>query len=326
MDMASNEPGTANVWETVKNKRKERSSSDSSSFGFATPVMKRPLLYNGERQHGVVKDDVTGSASDVDPDTDILTDIGLGLDSADQTALLKTVVSLLKDMRGDVKSIKSEQAGIRAHMRSISEHLDNVDEKLGMCHSAIDILDEKQRDLSNALANMGRRVEEKMGSLEDQSRRSNLVFYGLPENPWETWNQTEKIVRDFVQENLDVPDIADPNIFEIERAHRVGKRGGSGPRPVIVRFLRWKSRMKVLDEARSTLTKESPVKVGEDFSAIVRETRRKLIPRMVEARKQGKKASLRYDKLLIDGTLYTLSPSGDLKPVNELASQNQGQY
>ena len=68
-----------------------------------------------------------------------------------------------------------------------------------------------------------------------------------------TWDDTEKIVRKLIREKLNLEEE-----IAIERAHRVGKRqrqstsrpDGSKvndrPRPIIVKFTRWKQKEEIL--------------------------------------------------------------------------------
>ena len=56
------------------------------------------------------------------------------------------------------------------------------------------------------------------------------------------------------------------------------------------------------------------VRIGEDYSQEVRDTRKKLIPELVKAKNDGKRAHLRYDKLVIDSVTYKLGTDGKITP------------
>ena len=84
----------------------------------------------------------------------------------------------------------------------------------------------------------------------------------------------------------------------IERAHRTGGDNHSGkPKTVVVKFESYKDRDTVIRAAR----KEKPrdVYVNEDLSQRVMARRRELMPRLREARGQGKIAYLSYNKLVV---------------------------
>lgn len=187
-----------------------------------------------------------------------------------------------------------------------------------------------------------KRLSEKNKKLEDQNRRNNLIFHGLNEETTqsESWNKVEDKVKKLCCETLEFP-----NPPTIEKAHRIGRarrqqsetqsdidrgRGGANAppqrqqttradcRPVIVTFSSWKEKEDILRVARRSL-KGTPFKVTEDFCDDTRNVRKKLIS-FIDIKKEqfpGKKVTLKYDKLLIDGNLYELKDdNSDVIPVN----------
>lgn len=137
-------------------------------------------------------------------------------------------------------------------------------------------------------------VTDKVEYTEGQSRRNNLVFDGIAETPAETWAETEDKVRDVLVEKLKLqPDV------EVERAHRIGRTvpGGSRPRSIVVKFLRFKDRSAVLERAKNL--KGTDIYVNEDYTDAVRMKRKELLPKMREARERGEYAYLRHDRLII---------------------------
>lgn len=69
--------------------------------------------------------------------------------------------------------------------------------------------------------------------LEAYSRRENIKFFSIPEDEEE---DTEEVLRHFMENELGY---RNARTGEIQRVHRIaGRRGDSGPRPIIPRFLR----------------------------------------------------------------------------------------
>ena len=98
------------------------------------------------------------------------------------------------------------------------------------------------------------------------------------------------------------------NDIEFQRVHRLGKRSDKKgkPRVIIARFLRYTDREAVFS-LRASLDKESEVGIGPDLPKDVVDMRKPLIPRMLEARKQGKHAAFSRAepyKLFIDGKQF----------------------
>ena len=74
-------------------------------------------------------------------------------------------------------------------------------------------------------------IEDKNLYLEAYSRRENI-----PEE--ETIKEdTETVLRTFLETELGFGDAAN---VEIQRVHRLGKKRGENPRPILARFLRYK--------------------------------------------------------------------------------------
>ena len=139
--------------------------------------------------------------------------------------------------------------------------------------------------------------------MENHSRRNNIKVLGIQESEGgETWEESEKLVKDTIKEHLKIEDD-----LLIERAHRVGKPrppyrhvGGSKvaskPRPIVPRFQIWKEKEKVIRAARKS--KPDHVQFFEDFAKATLERRRQKVPELIKARKQGKKAFLVMDRVV----------------------------
>ena len=155
----------------------------------------------------------------------------------------------------------------------------------------------EKSDFENKIENFRYETDDlyrKVDDLENRSRRNNICFDGIPEQPNESWSDTEVKVAQVLKDKLQIKD------FCIERAHRVGRKrvstDSSKPRVVIAKFLNYKTREAVM--ANKKKLKGSNIYVREDFSEPVLEKRRRLIPQMQEARRDGKIAFLRYNKLI----------------------------
>ena len=87
---------------------------------------------------------------------------------------------------------------------------------------------------------------EKIADLEERSCRNNLRFDGFQEETNETWEESERIITDFVKEKLEIEE----DIL-IERAHRTGKiQRNDGKRnrktTIVVKFLNFKYKSRIL--------------------------------------------------------------------------------
>ena len=138
-------------------------------------------------------------------------------------------------------------------------------------------------------------LNENLDYMESQSRRNNVIIDGIKESEGEKWSDSEDKVKKLLSEKLEL----DPCKMEIERAHRIGKPSPSStrPRPIVVKFLRFKDRVEVLNKAK--VLKGTNIYINEDYPEAVRLKRKELLPAMRAAREKGEIAYLRYDKLIV---------------------------
>lgn len=187
---------------------------------------------------------------------------------------------------------------IRASLREVLERQDGhsslLQELLGF-RERVEGLELRVASLEKENSSLSRKID----YLENQSRRNNLLVFGLEELRGETWADSERLVHD-VAEQVGVK----LDEYDVERAHRVGRRPGK--RPIVVKLASFKKRDELLHGAAQKL-RDAPIRVAEDFSAPVRHTRQLLSHYLQDARKKGHRASLRFDKLIVDGRHYTLA-------------------
>ena len=131
--------------------------------------------------------------------------------------------------------------------------------------------------------------------------REDLRFYAIPEEG-ESENCKEVLYR-FLETHLKMSSVRS---IEFQRVHRIGKpQASAGPRTIIARFLRYPDREEVMSR-RSMLKESEDLGMGPDLPKVVVEKRKLLIPKLIEAREQGKKASFSRaepHKLYIEGEL-----------------------
>lgn len=147
-------------------------------------------------------------------------------------------------------------------------------------------------DLAKSVETLDR-IDKKMDYLENQSRRSNIIIDGVPEEKGENWEMSEMKVQEILGKKLglNVKDI------EIERAHRVGKFDESRPRQIVVKLLRHKDKQMIQSQAKKL--KGTRIYINEDYSDLIKKKRKELMPELRAAWERADSAVLRYDKLII---------------------------
>lgn len=140
-------------------------------------------------------------------------------------------------------------------------------------------------------------LETKIDQLENHSRRSNLIVYGLPEGA----NENNETLESAVNTGI-LKDIMKLEPVGIERIHRIGRPETGKVRPVIFKLLDGRDKARILKNGSKL--KNTTLAIGEDFSPKIRDIRRKLWASAKANRDNNEKVNLAFDKLYIDDQAY----------------------
>ena len=170
--------------------------------------------------------------------------------------------------------------------------------------------EEERLDASDFLvAELAEKVEclEKVASatreetlyIQSQSMRNNLLFNNITEDTDERPDDTERKLRKFLVDKLQM---AQQKVDDItfERVHRVGtRRQDTRARQIVAKFNEFKEREAI--RKQGSRLRGTEYFINEQFPREIVDRRKKLIPRMMAARREGKRAWVSYDTLYIDG-------------------------
>ena len=108
-------------------------------------------------------------------------------------------------------------------------------------------------------------------------------------------------MRNYIIKQLKVTPAEMRNIG-IERAHRIGTPKRGKARPIIAKFSFFKEKEYIRSQAKNL--SGTNFGLAEDYPKEILQVRKELIPNLREAKEKGKKASIRFDKLIVDGKLF----------------------
>ena len=199
------------------------------------------------------------------------------------------------DIRMEESSkIKKELTDLRESVQYHSENVNKVNKKLEDIDSRVeDIkLDEITEDFVI-------KTKKKLADSEDRTRRNNLRFDGFQEETNEMWEESESIITNFVKEKLRIEE----DIL-IERAHRTEKiqindETRNSKRTIVVRFLNFKDKSRILQTYREKKLWKEKVFVNEDFLEETVSIRKGLLQKTKDFRLQNKVAKVVHDRLIV---------------------------
>ena len=138
-------------------------------------------------------------------------------------------------------------------------------------------------------------LKKKLRDLEDRSRRNNLRFDDITESMDETWEISEKKVKDLIKEKLQIN-----QDVQIERAHRTRatqhQQEKKKPRTIVIKLLNYKDKVEILKNANKL--KDTGIFINEDFCKETSEIRKGLWDKVLELRKKNKYAIIQYDRIV----------------------------
>lgn len=222
--------------------------------------------------------------------------VGGGVTTVTTEPTLIDVMSMLTCMNSKFDQLASD---VHEEYINLKGEVEDLKGKVGE-------LEQENKELKSENVELRERVEKvelKADDLEGRSKRNNLIFYGIPRQENEPRDFCEGALKDLCVDKLDmVEDIS------FDRAHRLNAKPDS---PIIARCTFYKDKEAIL--AAKKKLKGSDVFVGEDYSYRVRQIRKKLSPHLVQARKEGKKAVMIFDHIMIEGKKYFLDGDSSLK-------------
>ena len=220
-------------------------------------------------------------------------------DDVTDTMILEKLSSIHADIKASKDELKSEIQAVKSELSKVMKSLNAVWEE-------VQSLKQKNKDLQDQCDTTTRensKLNEEIGALknhlnklEDYSRRENLRFYNIPENPGESSVEYSRKVTDVLSELG-----ADPENIMFHAIHRTGNpnntsslnsagsnevstesREGTSrpprPRPILVRFVSrmdsdwvWANRKKLMNSSRF-----QSVFIDKDLSAESAKQRGKL--------------------------------------------------
>ena len=208
--------------------------------------------------------------------------------------VMASLQSLSGSLNAKFEELKNEVKQLKSSYSELTEEVQGLrDEVLDLRRANDDILNENE-ELKIRMDTFERNVDD----LQGRSRRNNLLFFGMDRTDGETPEQLAGQVQDLLTDTLEMAEDV-----SFDRIHRLGPGKKS---PIIARCTFFKQKISILKAKSKLKDNDSGVSISEDYTQRVRDVRKKLIPHLKSAKEEGKRATLVFDHLLIEGIKYEL--------------------
>lgn len=289
-------------------KRRTRSSTSSGGETSISPELKRlkDAEPSPDRVDGVeeTNDEVMEALGKIGTISEQLNSILARLAKLDVIeSSVKNIESNLANLKARTAKLEQFEIKTETEIKDLKKLCKTNGDKHEVLQNQLDSLNEQTASLMEKERNLQEQVNEMMSRnlyLESYSRRENIKFFSIPEGQDE---DTEEVLRDFMEQELGYHDARS---VEIQRVHRLNRRrDASGPRPIIARFLRYKNVEEIFALGRRL--EGTGYQMFRDFPQEIIERRKEQMPVFKKARRNGLKASFsrrQPDKLYINGELW----------------------
>ena len=167
---------------------------------------------------------------------------------------------------------------------------------------ATDIELENTKSNLAALQKQNDTLKETLNDMQSKSMINNLIVGGIKELENESTEQTEAEFRKFLANDLEVPPER-INEIKLERAHGIGQRLVHQHRKILAVFTSVKDKT-YIKSLRAKL-EDTDKFMHDQYPANVVTYRKKLVPILKRAKDDGKEAFIKYNKLIVNGEVYT---------------------
>ncbi|CAB3221816.1 unnamed protein product [Arctia plantaginis] len=171
----------------------------------------------------------------------------------------------------------------------------NAELKDSITKSILEKMDEKLIPIveeNNNLKTKVEKLEREITYFKRAERSNNIIIFGLEEKEKSSYELIQKLKETFSRElNINIEE------YEVNKIHRLGnkERASNKPRPVLCSFINNWKKNEIIKNKRNLKT----IYINEDYPKEVLERRRELQAKLVEERKKGNTAYLKYDELIV---------------------------
>lgn len=212
----------------------------------------------------------------------------------DVMTILTSMNSKFDEMKDDVKHLKGVYSALKDEMCDLQDEVTNL------------------KRINDDLLNENEAMKSKIENLEcitddlaGRSRRNNILFYGMPRSSdTETNEECEARIQEILTDQLEIAE----NV-QFDRVHRLGKDKTS---PIIACCTLYKQKVVIMKAERKLKEGNTGIFIGDDFTQRVRVIRKSLVPHLKKAREEGKKASMVFDHIVMNGKKMALDCDGNL--------------
>lgn len=186
-------------------------------------------------------------------------------------------------------------------MEEIKEMFKHIKEKMDRMDTKLDnvIKENEQIKSENAfLRKQNDEQEKRLDELEKEMKLKNLIIKGIKDRENESYQETALHTKTLLEKIGILVDFE----TDVEESRRLGRYIPTRTRPILLKLNKVSKKREILSKTKQL--KGTDIWIEQDYSKKVQEQRKALVPQLKEARQNGCRAYLKYDKLIVNNEVY----------------------
>lgn len=194
-------------------------------------------------------------------------------------------------------------AKVERMFKDIKEEMSELNEKMGSIFQEIKAMKTENELLKTKVT----KQEERIIDLEREVRKKNIIIKGVEDKE----NEKETETREKIKRVLKKIEVGCDTDADLEEVRRLGRYKEGKIRPILIKVTRENTRTNIFKNAK--LLHGTNVWINQDYPKTIQEERKILVEQMKEARRQGYRASIKYNKLIVDKETRKVELGGGTK-------------
>lgn len=192
-------------------------------------------------------------------------------------------------------------AEIKKQLEDLNRTSERIESKIDDCQKQINEIKNENANLkaeNEQLKTTVAQQNHRIGYLEKEIKRNNLVVQGVTEAEDETDIQLKEKIENILR------DMGTPITYEgeLQELHRIGIKRANKIRPIFMKMRNYETKVKIMKRTKEL--KGTQIFITEDFPKHVLEERKVLSNHLKKAREIGHRAFMKYNKLIVNGEEY----------------------
>lgn len=221
---------------------------------------------------------------------------------------------LLEEIRDRLNVMETRDQRREERETRVEQKIDNLQSELTKLKVEGQEMKRENEILRREIIGQNRRIE----FLERETRRKNLILYGIVE----TENENLEMQQQKIKEVINRAGVEISPREEVTEIRRIGKKENNKARPIKIEVADGNKREEILRSTKGL--KNTSWRISEDYPKEIQIQRKRLVEHMKMARDRGNRATIRYNRLVVNGEVFDIDDVDRWEAQDQEGSRGEG--